>query len=80
MPLTFVFFIYLNSWLVSLFVVLPFFVRTEARAQKGEYEAAPRAINWRRALRVNSLVAVCVTSGLVWLITSGLINVKNVIN
>ena len=79
MPLTFVGFIYINSWVVSLFVVLPFFVRSQAETGREGYVAAPRAIVWRRALLINSLVSVAVTGFMVWLIQSGLVDVKNLV-
>ena len=77
MPLTFVFFIFLNSWFISLFAVIPFFVHTTKKQVAGEYEAAPEPIRWRRAFAVNTLVAAVVTAFLCWLITSGLIHVRD---
>ena len=76
MPLTFVFFTYLNAWFVTLFAVLPFFIH-DARAQGVEYAAAPRPVRWKRAFLVNTLVSAAITAGLAWLVGSGLISVRD---
>jgi predicted secreted protein len=77
MKLTFLLFIYVNAWFVCLFMVLPFFVKAQSK-EEGEvvYAGAPRSIVWKRALLVNSLVALVATGAMAWLIQSGLINVK----
>ena len=76
MPLTFVFFCYLNAWFVTLFAVLPFFIQDE-RAKDMEYAAAPKPVRWRRALWINSLVSAGVTAALVLLVNSGWVDVRH---
>ena len=73
MQLTFVFFIYLNAWFVTLFGVVPFFIH-EAKAEGVEYAAAPKPVRWRRALIINSLVSGAITAILVFIISSGMLS------
>ena len=75
MPLTFAFFIYLNAWFVCLFLVLPFFVQSRAEGDIG-YAAAPKAIRWKKALAVNSLVALVAALIVIWVISSGLFSLR----
>lgn len=80
MPLTFAFFTFLNAWWIMLFVAIPFSTQyeeiTEKQALEG-YRAAPKAIYWKKAAIIATILAVLCTITLALVIKSGIVPVKN---
>ena len=80
MPLTFAFFTFLNAWWIMLFVAIPFSTKyeeiTEKQALEG-YRAAPKAIYWKKAAIIATILAVLITITLALVIKSGIVPVKN---
>jgi len=64
MSVAFAFFTFLNAWWIMLFVAIPFSTEyeeiTEKQAIEG-YRAAPKAIYWKRAAIIATIMAALVT-------------------
>jgi predicted secreted protein len=73
MSLSMAVFTFINAWWIMLFFVMPFGVKTAESRNEHEYAAAPKAINWKKMLAINTVLALLATGGLAWLIHSGLI-------
>ena len=65
------FFTFLNAWWISLFLVVPFFVKSAENPAAHEYKASPQPVPWKKVLLVDTLVALAATVLLALIIGSG---------
>jgi len=77
MTISMTLFTFVNIWCLLMFAVTPFFIRPAENHAAHEYAAAPKSIGWKKALLVNTLLAVIVTAALAMLIRSGIIPLHN---
>lgn len=57
MSLSLDFFTFLNCWFLSLFMVVPFFVKPDEQRNRVDYVAAPKSLPWKKLLITNTLVS-----------------------
>jgi len=69
-------FTFLNAWFITLFFVLPFYIRPADKPAPQEYAAAPKAVRWKRALFINTMLSILATGALALLIHSHLVDVS----
>ncbi len=83
MPLTFAAFTFLNAWWIMLFIAIPFSVKyadeSENIPASEKYVAAPKSIQWKKAIIIATILATLVTLILALVIKSGIVPVKNLI-
>jgi len=69
----FALFTFVNVWFVTFFFVLAFVVKPDPDASAIEYKAAPKALPWKKVIRINSLISLGITLILALLIKSQLV-------
>lgn len=69
-------FTFINAWCITLFAVLPTSIEHGPHDSAMDYEAAPKRINWRRIIRINTIVALLVTAALALVIKTGIVPLK----
>jgi predicted secreted protein len=78
----FAFFTFLNAWWVMIFVAVPLSIKYASGnerppgAEEG-YAAAPKVINWKKAVIIASILALAITVALALVIKSGIVPVRN---
>ena len=73
--------IYFIIWWLTLFVVLPFGVRTQGEAGDvvpGSPESAPARFAMKRTFAITTVVASVVFAAVYWLLTSGVIGLDDI--
>ena len=76
MTLSMTLFTFINTWWIMLFFVWPFAIVAADRPTQDEYAAAPKSINWKRLLVIDTLVSIAVTAGLAALMGSGVVSLR----
>jgi predicted secreted protein len=73
------FFIFLNSWWVTLFAILPWGITHTRTVGGDDYASAPDKPDMKKKFFITTIVAACITAAISALIASGLIPLKNAI-
>lgn len=68
--------LYLIVWWVTLFLVLPFGVRSVGKPEKGHDAGAPERSRLRWKLAITTLIAALLWAAVLWVIRSGLVPVR----
>lgn len=80
MSLSLDFFTFLNCWFLTLFMVVPFFVRPNEKRDVLEYAAAPRALPWKKVLLVNTLVSFLMAVAITLVVQSNLFIMRDALS
>lgn len=70
-------FTFINVWCVTLFLALPFGIETGPRDNTSEYEAAPRRIDWKKIVVIDTLLSLVITAAIAIIIKTGIVPVRN---
>ena len=68
-----------NVWCLMLFFVLAFSARPDSDALPLDYVAAPKALRWKKMLRLNTLLSIGVTLVIAFIVKSGLIPLHTIL-
>ena len=71
-------FIYVVTWSVLLFVMLPIGVQSEENVESGHSTGAPKKAYVSRKILATTVASVLVTWGIVLLLQSGIIPIRDV--
>lgn len=69
-------FTFINVWCVALFLALPFGIETGPRGNASEYAAAPRRINWKKIVIIDTLLSIVITAAIALIIKTGIVPVR----
>lgn len=80
----FAFFTFLNAWWIMIFIAVPLSIKYAPESEpppdmKEGYAAAPKVINWKKAIIIASVLAFAITVAFALVIKSGIVPVRNYI-
>lgn len=73
-------FIYIVTWCILIFTILPIGVKREENPEAGHSAGAPQKPDLKRKFIINTVLSALVTWGIVLLLQSGLIPLREVVH